>query len=77
MFRKTIVALAATAAIAAVALPSSASAKKWGHKHGWYGAGIALGFVGAGLYASRCHTVIETRYSRRGGYWYEVPVTYC
>lgn len=77
MFRKTIVALAATAAIATVAIPTSASAHRFKGGYGFYGVGIGLGLVGAGLYANRCRTVIETRYSRRGGYWYEVPVTYC
>jgi hypothetical protein len=74
MFRKTIIATAAIATLAAAALPSTASAHRFRH-HG-HGFGIGLGFVGAGIYAGGCQTVYEWRVNRRGHY-VQVPVTYC
>jgi hypothetical protein len=75
MFRKTIIATAAIATLAAAALPSTASAHRWHRGHG-IGIGIGLGFVGAGMYAGGCHTVYEWRQNRHGRV-YQVPVTYC
>ena len=49
MFRKSIIAIAATATIVAASLPSTASAKKW---RGWYGVGVGLAVVGATVAAS-------------------------
>jgi len=74
MFRKSVIAIAAIATLAAAALPSTASAHRWRH-HG-IGLGIGLGIVGAGIYAGGCQTVYEWRVNRRGHY-YQVPVTYC
>jgi hypothetical protein len=75
MFRKTIIATAAIATLAAAALPSTASAHRFRH-HG-HGFGIGLGFVGAGVYVGGgCQTVYEWRVNRRGHY-FQVPVTYC
>jgi hypothetical protein len=74
MFRKTIIATAAIATLAAAALPSTASAHRW---HRGLGVGIGIGLAGAGLYyAGGCRTVYEWRMNRRGHY-YQVPVTYC
>ena len=72
MFRKTIIATAAIATLAAAALPSTASAHRFRH----HGFGIGLGFVGAGIYAGGCQTVYEWRVNRRGHY-FQVPGTYC
>ena len=73
MFRKTIIATAAIATIAAAALPSTASAHRFRH----HGLGIGIGFVGAGVYVGGgCQTVYEWRVNRRGQY-FQVPVTYC
>ena len=74
MFRKTIIAIAATSALAIAALPSTASAHKW---HGWRGVGIGLGLglavAGAGIVASCYRTQwIETRYG-----WRQVVVNVC
>ena len=72
MFRKTIIATAAIATLAAAALPSTASAHRRHH-----GLHIGLGFVGAGVYVGgRCETVYEWRRGRHGRL-YQVPVTYC
>jgi hypothetical protein len=77
MIRKTIIALAATTALAIAALPSTASAKKWGHHgHGWrvgVGVGVGLGLIGAGVAAS-CYRYewVATRYGMR-----QVLVNYC
>ncbi len=76
MFRKTIIAIAATAALAIAALPSTASAKKWGHHGGWrvgVGVGVGLGLIGAGVAAS-CdrYEWVPTRYGMR-----QVLVNYC
>ena len=74
MFRKTIIATAAIATIAAAALPSTASAHRW---HRGLGVGIGIGLAGAGLYyAGGCRTVYEWRQTRHGRF-YQVPVTYC
>jgi hypothetical protein len=74
MFRKTIIATAAIATLAAAALPSTASAHRW---HRGLGIGIGIGLAGAGLYyAGGCRTVYEWRETRRGRL-YQVPVTYC
>ena len=63
MFRKSIIAIAAVATIAAVALPSAASAKKWrgGHHHFRSFAGVTV--LGTGLVASSCYKYrwVETR----------------
>jgi hypothetical protein len=73
MFRKTVIAIAATAALA-TALPTTASAKHW---KGWrgvgIGVGIGLGMVGAG-YAASCYRyeLVKTRYG-----WREVLVNVC
>ena len=66
MFRKTIIAIAATAALTTVALPSTASAKKWYGHHGFYAGAIGLGLIGAGL-ASTCYQYqwVETRFGLR------------
>ena len=77
MFRKTIIAIAATAAVAVATLPSSASAHKFGPRWGFYGAAIGFGLAATALYANTCRTVIETRYNARRDYYYQVPVTYC
>jgi hypothetical protein len=72
MFRKTIIATAALATLAAAALPSTASAHR--RHHGFH---IGLGFVGPGAYvAGGCQTVYEWRRGRHGRL-YQVPVTYC
>ena len=74
MFRKTIIATAAIATLAAAALPSTASAHRW---HRGLGVGIGIGLAGAGLYyAGGCRTVYEWRQTRHGRL-YQVPVTYC
>jgi hypothetical protein len=74
MFRKTIIATAAIATLAAAALPATASAHRW---HRGLGIGIGIGLAGAGLYyAGGCHTVYEWRQTRHGRL-YQVPVTYC
>jgi hypothetical protein len=74
MFRKTIIATAAIATLAAAALPSTASAHRW---HRGLGVGIGIGLAGAGLYyAGGCRTVYEWRQTRHGRF-YQVPVTYC
>jgi hypothetical protein len=74
MFRKTIIATAAIATLAAAALPTTASAHRW---HRGLGIGIGIGLAGAGLYyAGGCHTVYEWRQTRHGRL-YQVPVTYC
>ena len=73
MFRKTIIAVAATAALAA-ALPTSASAHKWkGHFWGGVGVGVGIGMLGAG-YAASCYRyeLVPTRYG-----WREVLVNVC
>jgi fucose permease len=61
MIRKTIFAIAATAAIVATALPTDASAKKWGKHNGfWLGVGIAT--VGTAIAASCLqYQWVETR----------------
>jgi hypothetical protein len=66
MFRKTIIAIAATATIAAAALPSTASAHRWRGHHGFYAGVIGLGLIGAGL-ASTCYQYqwVETRFGLR------------
>jgi len=74
MFRKTIIATAAIATLAAAALPSTASAHRW---HRGLGVGIGIGLAGAGLYyAGGCRTVYEWRQTHHGRL-YQVPVTYC
>jgi len=76
MFRKSIIAIAAIATLAAAALPSTASAHRW-RPYGLYGLGAGLAIVGAGVYVGGgCQTVYEWRVNRRGVY-YQVPVTYC
>jgi hypothetical protein len=75
MFRKTIIATAAIATLAAAALPSTASAHRF--RHNGLGIGIGIGLAGAGLYyAGGCRTVYEWRQTRHGRF-YQVPVTYC
>ena len=66
MFRKTIIAIAATATLTAAALPSTASAKKWHGHHGFYAGVIGLGLIGASV-ASTCYRYqwVETRYGMR------------
>jgi hypothetical protein len=76
MFRKSLIAIAATIAIAIAALPSTASAKKWKHHH--YGHGFAYGMIGLGLvgaaYVATCNRYqwVETRYG-----WRQVLVNVC
>jgi hypothetical protein len=75
MIRNTIIAIAATTALAVAALPSTASAKNGGH-HGWrvgVGVGVGLGLVGAGV-AANCYRYewVPTRYGMR-----QVLVNYC
>ena len=61
MFRKTLIAATAVAAIATALVPATASAKgfkggHWGH----YGAGLAI--IGAGLaYSASCYQWVQTR----------------
>jgi len=75
MFRKTIIATAAIATLAAAALPSTASAHRYRH-HG-HGFGIGIGFIDTGIYVGGgCRTVYEWRMTRHGRY-VQVPVTYC
>ena len=66
MFRKTVIAIAATATIAAAALPSTASAHRWRGHHGFYAGAIGLGLIGAGV-ASTCYRYqwVETRFGLR------------
>ena len=45
MFRKTVIAIVATATLVAVALPTAASAKKWGHHHRHGGFVVGLNFI--------------------------------
>jgi hypothetical protein len=45
MIRKTLIAIAATAALATVALPSAASAKKYHNHHHYRHGGFGLTFV--------------------------------
>jgi hypothetical protein len=74
MIRKSIIAIAATSAVAAVALPTAASAHGWHHRHGGGGwGGIYIG-IGEPTYAS-CYGY-EWRQNRRGQ-WYQVLVRYC
>jgi hypothetical protein len=73
MFRKTIIATAAIATLAAAALPSTASAHRYRH----HGFGIGIGFIDAGIYVGGgCRTVYEWRLTRHGRY-VQIPVTYC
>ena len=73
MFRKTVIATAAIATLAAAALPSTASAHRYRH----HGFGIGIGFIDTGIYVGGgCRTVYEWRINRRGHY-VQVPVTYC
>jgi hypothetical protein len=72
MFRKTIIATAAIATLAAAALPSTASAHRRHHGHGF-----GIGFIDTSIYVGGgCRTVYEWRINRRGNY-VQVPVTYC
>ena len=71
MFRKTIIATAAIATLAAAALPSTASAHRYRHHGHGFGIGFASIYVGGG-----CQTVYEWRRGRHGRL-YHVPVTYC
>jgi hypothetical protein len=73
MFRKLILAIGATAVVAAAALsPTAASAKSWKHhhhyKHGWHG-GYGFGFYGPAYVAGpRCYLVrrvVFTPYGKR------------
>jgi hypothetical protein len=73
MFRKSIIAIAATATIAAAALPTTASAHRY---HRGLGFGIGLGLLGAGIYATSCPVVYQWR-QNRFGHWYQVPVSTC
>jgi hypothetical protein len=70
MIRKTIIAIAATAAVAAAALPTAASAKHWHRGYGWGGVYIGVVDVGYSCYG------YEWRQNRRGQ-WYQVLVRYC
>jgi hypothetical protein len=73
MFRKTIIATAAIATLAAAALPSTASAHRFRH----HGHGFGIGFIDTGIYlGGGCRTVYEWRINRRGHY-VQVPFTYC
>ena len=78
MFRKSLIAIAATTAIAIAALPSTASAKKWRHHHYGYGPGFAYGMIGLGLlgatYMATCNRYqwVETRYG-----WRQILVNVC
>ena len=56
MFRKTIIALAATAVVAAASL-TPASAHGWHHGFGWGGVGFGLGLLGAAAIASQPYAV--------------------
>jgi predicted glutamine amidotransferase len=72
MFRKTIIATAAIATLAAAALPSTASAHRRHHGHGF-----GISFIDTGIYVGGgCRTVYEWRVTRHGRY-VQVPVTYC
>ena len=81
MFRKTIVAIAATAAIAVAALPSTASAHKWGG-FGWgVGIGLGAGFAATALYATTitpvCRVVGYEQRINAYGRVRLIPVTSC
>lgn len=67
MLRKLILALGASAAIAAMALsPTAASAKSWNHNHRWFHSGIALY---PGYYAAPdCYLVKRVFWSHRECY---------
>jgi hypothetical protein len=72
MFRKLILAVAATAALGAAALaPTSASAWGWHGHHGWHGGwhGARVGFYGpayvAGPDCYRVRRVVDTAYGPR------------
>jgi hypothetical protein len=70
MFRKTLLALGATAVIGAAALaPTAASAHWHGHHgwhHGWHG-GFGIGFYGPGYVAAPdCYTVRRVVYTPYG-----------
>jgi hypothetical protein len=65
MIRKTVLALAATSVIIATALPTAASAKKWGPHHGGLWAGVGLAVVGAAIASCYHYQWIETRYGPR------------
>jgi hypothetical protein len=72
MFRKLILALAATAAIGAVALsPTAASAKHWHHWHGgWYGIGLYPAYVGS----DDCYYVRKVYFTPSGKHVHRVLV---
>ncbi len=73
MFRKTVLAIAATAALGVAALaPTSASAQGWdsGWRHRSHGPSFSFGFYGPRhyAYAPRCYTSrrwVETRWGWR------------
>ena len=72
MLRKTIIATAAIATLAAAALPSTASAHRRHHGHGF-----GIGFIDTSIYVGGgCRTVYEWRINRRGHY-VQIPMTYC
>jgi predicted glutamine amidotransferase len=72
MFRKTIIATAAIATLVTAALPSTASAHRRHHGHGF-----GIGFIDTSIYVGGgCRTVYEWRQTRHGRL-YQVPVTYC
>jgi hypothetical protein len=84
MFRKLIIALGTTAALAASVSAASASPHHHHHGHGWgwgaFGAGVALGLAGPVVasypYATNCYTVkrwVDTPYGPR---LRRVPVCY-
>ena len=57
MFRKLILALGATTAIAAAALTPTAASAHWHGGHGWHGSrGIRVGFYGP-AYVGDCYIV--------------------
>ena len=71
MFRKSIIALAATTALAIAALPTTAMAKKGKHHHGYRGHHGHFHF-GHGYTSCYRHYWVETR---RG--WRKVVVNVC
>jgi len=80
MFRKTILAVAATAVIAVASLtPASAHEH---HGFGWGGIGFGLGVLGASIAASNYYSDYRSCWQyrtvlTRNGYYKTIPVNVC